>query len=752
MVDPIQVASFIISSLERSGPVLEKGIRSMLYDASSQYVDTYLRRHGQLKVLGMSKPISLKSIYVSVYVRDKDQDQSFESVEGLEKLYRGSRLSPHRGRNGQRSAMSDIEAADRHQRLMVLGPPGAGKSTFLRRVGLESLAGRKWEFEKGMDNTWSKARKCLPVFIELRALEPQKLDIFSVIESEFRICGFPDPERQVRHLLSQGELLVLLDGLDEIPPNYINQVTHKIRNFVDAYHNNRFIASCRIAFYDNKNSFRQFNDVVVSEFNRDQIKSFVDKWFHDLPKQRLQCWNALAEHESAKELAHTPLLLTMICILFRKAGRFPNNRAILFERALRVLLEEWDAEKEIDREQIYKELDSKKKEVLLADIAYKNLDRDNLFIPQRELASQIEDTLKNMLDDEPFINGLNVLKSIEIQHGILIPRSAGIYSFSHLSLQEYLSALYAGETYEQTETLVSNHLLNKQWREVFLLLAGLKKADDLLYVMEKFSRSQLTRKVESLLIWANESIVDVEMGNEQGLWKTTCNDGKYKPALKRLIACSVAFIFIYIVDRASDPSRNPIRYRDRILDLSLELAFNLVSPNSKLDLESILEPAFELIQDVDGCDDRDYELNIKLAGILNSERIFRFTIDLLDQPNPLVQQVLQNPEVGSGDTVSKSEEAPKNRPGNGSFPVLFKNWLRALRLPDQLIVFSKNDIKSLMNYLEANCFIYECKSAAVHVSPSRWLQIEGRMLKTSSPGKVRHSRFQRCKDVGNSNN
>ncbi|MEQ8757880.1 MAG: hypothetical protein RID09_30790 [Coleofasciculus sp. G1-WW12-02] len=64
---------------------------------------------------------------------------------------------------------------------MVLGSPGAGKSTFLRRMGLEALKGKKGQFKHA----------CIPVLIELKVFNQGDIDIEHKIAEEFRICGFP---------------------------------------------------------------------------------------------------------------------------------------------------------------------------------------------------------------------------------------------------------------------------------------------------------------------------------------------------------------------------------------------------------------------------------------------------------------------------------------------------------------------------------------------------------------------------------
>jgi predicted NACHT family NTPase len=84
------------------------------------------------------------------------------------------------------------------------------------------------------------------------------------------------------------------------------------------------------------------------------------------------------------------LLLTLICILFKKRGEFPNKRATVYNEALWTLLSEWDASKEIVRSAPYEGMDTKCKEILLAEIAYDNFVADRLFFQQGEITLEIE--------------------------------------------------------------------------------------------------------------------------------------------------------------------------------------------------------------------------------------------------------------------------------------------------------------------------------------------------------------------------
>jgi len=313
---------------------LNDEIKKLIYKASKQYVNNYNQRHGILKVLGMREPVALESVYTGVRFLDEKDIRSLGSIADLEEDYR---TAQKRKFQREHSWKEGLRVAKETQYLMVLGGPGAGKSTFLRRMGLEALKLNKGEFQ----------HHCIPVFIELKRFNSDKIDIKEVIAEELRICRFPSPNESTTKLLEQGKLLILLDGLDEVPSKNLNESIGKIQDFVDLYDTNRFIISCRTAAY--RSGFRRFTDVAMADFNDEQIECFIKNWFQSESDKNAgtaqKCWKILqkTENAAAKELAHTPLLLTFLCLVYERSQRFPNNRSILYCKALRILLEEWAA-------------------------------------------------------------------------------------------------------------------------------------------------------------------------------------------------------------------------------------------------------------------------------------------------------------------------------------------------------------------------------------------------------------------------
>ena len=692
------------------GKTLDEKAKQAIFKASGKYEQNYTERHGILKVLGMREPVSLESVYTTVQFLDDAAIQSFESVETLETVYRKAKQRSFQSKDCPKQP--GINVANQKQYLMVLGSPGAGKSTFLRRMGLEALKGKKGQFKQS----------CIPVLIELKTFNTDDIDIEDKIAEEFRICGFPSPQEFTAETLEQGKLLILLDGLDEVPTERMNQVIQHIQNFVDLHDKNRFIASCRVAAY--RHNFRRFTDVAMAEFDDDQIENFISNWFGREPEIGQECWQKLnhEDNKAAKELTQTPLLLTLVCLLYQRSRKFPTNRATLYERALRVLLEEWAAEKGVFKDDVYKGLDTKRKEMILSEIAHDAFQADHLFLPRREITDQIEQLLTEMLPDETLIDGEAVLKSIEKQHGVLVQRAEGIYSFSHLTLQEYLTAQYIDD-HRQIKKLVKEHLTDERWQEVFLLVSGLMRggADELLLLMEKKAQTYInTPRLQALLRWAD--------------WITPDSESNMKPVAKRAIANALTNAYALEANALEANALAKANAWVYILGNAYTLTNALAKANANV-LASALTNAnantntlTKIIKiKIKALDDRKALANAITVAIKNAHELKELKIFkeknitwLIARLEALKAQVPQN------DQPMEEHQLFANK--------IFQTYLKAFNLTKELINLSEEEADAMSNYCYVNTLMVQCKKSAVRVSPKTWAAIEERMLRVPDNG------------------
>jgi len=409
-----------------------------------------------------------------------------------------------------------MQAVETYSKLRVLGKPGVGKTTFLKHLAIQC-------------NRGAFAAQQVPIFIMLRdfaeeSRESSRVSLLDYIRQAWLTAGVPDPS-VLNTLLQEGHILLLLDGLDEVLNQDSINVLREIRTFSEKYHKNQFVVSCRTTAQ--KLQLSGFTDVEIAPFTQDQITIFAEKWFATLAKQNPQTGQAqsrqfmqkldLPENWQFRQLVVTPLFLHLACWMFQGQEKFPAKRSEFYKQGLDLLLGKWDEAKGIDRDDVYRDFRLPQKLRLLSQLAAVTFEQGQYFFEQRILEQYIEDYLRNlpgaMLEPEELqLDSEAILKAIEAQHGILIERARGIFSFSYLAFQEYFTARKIVASHnlraleQALEGLVS-HITDPHWREVFLLTVSmLRSADSLVQVMKQEIDALVADDpyLQEFLIWANQ--------------------------------------------------------------------------------------------------------------------------------------------------------------------------------------------------------------------------------------------------------
>ncbi len=440
----------------------------MIFDkkAAHKYAKKIQNRYGKIQILWQSSPKPLGKIFTDVYILDKPTAWQRFNLETIEKNYhRTAYLGAHSNRQ------SGIELVKNTQLLYILGKPGAGKTTFLKYLTLQAAVGALGER--------------VPVFITLRDLADSKLPILEFIVREFDVCGFPKANTFLEKMLEDGRFLLLFDGLDEISKEEDQRahITKMIRDFVDKYDQNHVVITCRIAAAEY--TFEGFQYGEVADFTGKQIIQFAKQWFGEIERVYLFMSELTKkEHRRLLDLSRSPLLLTLLCLLFDDTLKFPQERSEIYKEVIDVLLKKWDASRNIRRKDLsvqgehYRVLTLPRKEQLMSVLAAKAFDEEKFFIKQEWLEKEIVEFLVKVPPgpDRSDIDGELVLKAMEAQHGLLVERAQGIYSFSHLTFQEYFVARYIvdNEARGSLEQFLSvERIRNDRWREIFLLVSSL---------------------------------------------------------------------------------------------------------------------------------------------------------------------------------------------------------------------------------------------------------------------------------------
>lgn len=438
---------------------------------------------GTLRMLDVARPIDLDYIFVDVNIWEEISNQRWLEMSDFQEI-----SLPEFDQKHQQTRILGQQAIANHSQLIVLGKPGSGKTTFLQSLAMQCDRNQLLS-------------DCIPMFIRLKsfaedALDENNFNFLNYLQREF--TPFSVSHQTLELLLNDGRLLLLLDGLDEVPEAANEEIIKQIRKFSEQYYKNQLILSCRLAGYQYQ--LPGFTEVEVADFNTDQIALFVEKWFVTVARSSSGEAQAkanlfmeqllLSENWQLRELAGTPILLNLICLVFQSKNSFPSNRAKLYEKGLDILLVRWDELRGIKRDDIYRNLSLPRKLKLLSNIAEKSFEKGYYFFEQDYICRQIADCLEslemvNSTSEDLLLISESVLRSIEVQHGILVEQARAIYSFSHLTFQEYLTSREIA-TQPQSWAKLVEHLYEPRWREVFILTSEiLPKADNFLRLIQQ---------------------------------------------------------------------------------------------------------------------------------------------------------------------------------------------------------------------------------------------------------------------------
>ncbi|MGB3650263.1 MAG: NACHT domain-containing NTPase [Rivularia sp. (in: cyanobacteria)] len=489
-------------------------IDALVKKVRSQHGDKIQHQCGTLQLLDTNRPVEIEKIYIDINILPEIASQQWLDIS---KGQNPTAEEFDRFGLGQSEQIPAMRAVETNSKLRLFGKPGCGKTTFLQHLAIQCNRGHF-------------AANLVPIFITLRDFADDSnagaFSLLNYINSELFANGIED-EQNSESLLREGRMLLLLDGLDEVPHQDNNAVLKEIRRFSEKYPQNLFVVTCRSAakaFH-----LKGFTDIEIAAFTRSQIIDFAQKWFAvftkntsrnqmDMAVQFIEKLD-LPENLPFRRLVITPLFLHLACWVFHCQKKFPTQKAEFYKQCLELLLGKWDDIRGIERDEVYQGFLLPQKLKLMSQIAFSTFERGNYFFGQRVVEQYIGDFISNLPNapteaEELQLDSEVVLKAIELQHGILTERVRGVFSFSSLTFQEYFTArkIVASPDLQSLQALshLVSHLTEPRWREIFLLTAAmLRSADFLVQLMKQKIDALIAPDIylQEFLIWTTQIVI-----------------------------------------------------------------------------------------------------------------------------------------------------------------------------------------------------------------------------------------------------
>lgn len=397
-----------------------------------------LRRHlvevsnwsSQLQVWGMAHPVPVANMTAAL--RMADMPRKFQATDPTAR--------------GVPGTLEEVDLLNDRSHYVLLGDPGAGKTTTVKRI-----IGRLLEapMPETPDDSWS-----VPMLVVLRE-HPNSTSISNTAIERLGLRGLyrrslvsasaGEAQTEKGTLLSETAFfadflndcraVLFLDGLDEINPDARVQLQQSIYALALRLKDAKIIVSCRSG--DFRRTIEGFSTVELLPLRREQIELIAGHWLPGRSKQFMEEISSGA----ASELCDRPLFLFQMLILSQRTESIPDQPSSLCRQIVRLMLQDWDRQRDIVRSSRYATFDVDAKLSFLTALSYfgtfqlkaRRFDHNEFVRAYRTLHRRF---------GLPAEEANEVANEIETHTGIIVEAGYQSFEFSHLSIQEYLAAEY----------------------------------------------------------------------------------------------------------------------------------------------------------------------------------------------------------------------------------------------------------------------------------------------------------------------
>jgi len=471
---------------------------AQLREATDCYLQYFTDRYQylDLKGMGISERVALRLPLLEMYIPLQTRLEVPGEETWPEELRLAGRKLPgdedeeHISRLGEPQPV--LELLRKNDGLIILGDPGAGKTTFLKYLALKVARGEAEELGLG-----PRLPLLVPLSAYATALDEEGVRLDEFIADYFceRVADLPIDE-MLAAALKEGSALVLLDGLDEVRELSLRHtVVDRVLDFY-GYHRragNKFALTSRIVGYrEVAPTAEGLVECTLVDFGDKEIEAFVEKWTaaieraargetdfaeEEAERERRELLDAIRSNPGVRGLAANPLLLTILALMKRQGVTLPERRVQLYDHYVRTLLSSWNLARGLGRPPT-RDLDVVQTMRILAPLAlWMHQQRLGVgLVRQEELKRELARIYAQQGDEEAERAVERFLEDVREYAGLLLERGAGQYGFIHLTFEEYLAAVGLGRLgqgkIEPVVEVLADHVGDAAWREVALLAIG----------------------------------------------------------------------------------------------------------------------------------------------------------------------------------------------------------------------------------------------------------------------------------------
>ena len=328
--------------------------------------------------------------------------------------------------------MAKLETESKY--IIIQGIGGIGKSMLLTHLFLSSV--------NQIEETG-----CVPLLLSLKDYKDTTCGMVDFIWKSIKEYDAQISQASILDALQKKQLILLLDGLDEIQSSIRNSFDQDLDAFIKSFPGNTIVITSRPvnAFI----SYAKFSLFDIQELTKAQAIELVQKlefWDNDGKNSFLEALDKTLYY-SHREFASNPLLLTIMLMTYSSFGEVPAKMHVFYTKAYETMARLHDATKGSFQRPLHTALTPEEFAKYFSQFCARTYKDEVFEFDSMLFNAYMKKVLKTAAPEHQSISPRDFLLDLTDNLCIMY-REGEKYYFIHRSFQEYFAAIYFASEYD----------------------------------------------------------------------------------------------------------------------------------------------------------------------------------------------------------------------------------------------------------------------------------------------------------------